>query len=172
MKDFKFPKSITIELPKLEKEWLQKNPLLISVKTFAKNKIADNKLWGGYDHHLDMLLLRDVKTVFTGEFLKRYDSLCRDLSSMEIRPIEFHYSLVEIELMNKESLQHWMKYLKQSKHHFAYEDILGTVIQLKEQINNSGNNSIRYQNEFHRIRDLWDSDTDEKEYKFEFERKK
>ena len=100
MKDFKFPRSITINLPNLEENWLAENPLLISIRSFAKNKIKDGKLWGGYDHHLDMIPLQNKTTVLTGDFLKSYDSIYRDLSAMEIRPIEFHYSLVEIQLTN------------------------------------------------------------------------
>lgn len=168
MKDFKFPKSITIELPNLDENWIKENPLLISIKSFAKNKITENKLWGGLDHHLDMILLQGKKTVISGEFFKNYDSIYRDLSSMEIRPIKFHYSLIEIELMNEESLRSWMKYLQQSEKYFAYEKVLGTVNELKEQINKSGNSCIEYKAPFHRIRDLWESETEEKEYIFEF----
>lgn len=168
MNDFKFPNSITFNLVNLEDNWVKENPLFISIKTFAKNKVTEDKLWGGYDHYLDLLLLDQQKTTFSGSFLKEYDWIHHDLSAMEIRPIEYHYSLVEVELMTEASLNNWIKYLGNSKKFFAFDKVLGSPNYLRGLIDKSGNLKINYKSEFDRIRDIWDDEREDKVYELNF----
>ena len=171
MNDFKFPNSFTIELSKLEDNWVRNHPLLIKIRTFAKNKITDQQLWGGYDHHLDFIKLDKKVTTITNEFLNAYAYLYRDLSAMERRPIELHYGLVEIELMNQQALDTWLDYLKESANYFSYESVLGKADELIDLIKICGNSSINYRPEFDRIRDLWTDESVDKKYKVNWDKK-
>lgn len=83
---------------------------------------------------------------------------------MEFRLVEYHYSLVEVELMNEKEIEDWIKYARESKDFFPFEKLLGTASQLMNVLKTVGNSKVTYHPAFHQIRDLWESKEDKKVY--------
>ncbi|WP_196887799.1 hypothetical protein [Aureivirga sp. CE67] len=166
MVDFKFPKSVTFYLKNFSDDWLKKHPIILKLKTFAKNEIEEGR-WGGEDHFFDLIIIDKKTTTLDNEYFKTYNEIYRRLSAMERRPIELHYSLVEIELTSEIELENWITYLEKRKT-FPYENLLGKKEELIQKIQNSGNSQIHYFPYLQRKRDLWNDENAEKKYELNY----